>query len=138
MLQDYARDKVLDLHGRLVGLHFAQHFPGRDLVAFLFQPFDERPHRHGIAELGHFDDFGHGVFYRIHWPKRKAEKLAGEERGRCSPRRNEGREEVIHEWTRIFLDRITEFTECLIKKTPFRVYSWINAAPLRSLRFCRA
>ena len=60
VFEEDAGDEILDLHGGLVGLDFAEHVARVHLVAFLFQPFDQRADGHGVAELGHFDDFGHG------------------------------------------------------------------------------
>jgi hypothetical protein len=60
VFQHHTGDEIFDLHRGLVGLDFAEHVAGADLVALLFQPFDQRTHGHGVAEFGHFDDFGHG------------------------------------------------------------------------------
>ena len=59
-LQKRAGEERFEFHRGLVGLDLGEHVAGFDGVAFLFQPFDQRAHRHGVAEFGHIDDLGHG------------------------------------------------------------------------------
>ena len=49
-LASSSRSPTLDHRQRVAGL---------DGIAFLFEPFDQRAHRHGVAEFRHFDDIGH-------------------------------------------------------------------------------
>jgi hypothetical protein len=47
-------------HGGLVGLDVSDGLADGDFVPFLDGPFGEGSLGHGVAELGHFDEFGHG------------------------------------------------------------------------------
>ena len=58
--EERAIEEALKLHGGFVGFDFGEHHAGFDGFAFFFEPFDQRAHRHGVAEFGHFDDIGHG------------------------------------------------------------------------------
>ena len=60
-LDEGAVEEAFELHRGFVGLDLGEHVAGDDLVALLLQPFDQRAHRHGVAEFRHFDDVGHGV-----------------------------------------------------------------------------
>jgi hypothetical protein len=61
--EDFQKDTIeeaLELHGGFIGFNFGEHGAGFDGFAFFFEPFDQRAHRHGVAEFGHFDDLSHG------------------------------------------------------------------------------
>ena len=51
--EERAVEVTFQLHGGFVGLDFGEHVAGLDDVAFFFEPFDQRAHRHGVAEFGH-------------------------------------------------------------------------------------
>ena len=58
--QERAVEVAFQLHGGFVGLDFGEHVAGLDDIAFFFEPFDQRAHRHGVAEFRHVDELGHG------------------------------------------------------------------------------
>ena len=47
--------EAFDFHGRLVGFDFSDHVTVGDCVTFVFEPADQRAHRHGVAEFGHIN-----------------------------------------------------------------------------------
>jgi hypothetical protein len=59
--EERAVEVTFQLHGGLVGLDLGEHVPSLDGVALFFEPFDQRAHRHGVAEFGHCSDISHTI-----------------------------------------------------------------------------
>ena len=56
------QDTVLEglkLHGGFVGFDFSEQFAALHLIANLFVPLSDDPFGHGVAQLGHANDFSH-------------------------------------------------------------------------------
>ncbi len=69
-LQQRSGEETLQLHRRFVRFNLGEHITGIDYVAFLFQPFDQRAHRHGVAEFRHVDELSHGKERSEKWVAR--------------------------------------------------------------------
>jgi hypothetical protein len=61
--EKFVEDPIIErfhLHRRLVRLDLRKDVADFDRIASFLAPFYQRPFRHRVAELGHFDVSGHG------------------------------------------------------------------------------